>query len=34
MATKSVGQEGKEKSLGSDQGPNSAVEPLVIVFIR
>jgi hypothetical protein len=31
METKGVGQEGMEKCLESSQGPNWAVEPLVVV---
>jgi hypothetical protein len=32
METKGVGQKGMEKCPGSDQGPNWAVEPLVVVI--
>jgi hypothetical protein len=31
MEMKGVGQEGMEKYLASSQGPNWAVEPLVVV---
>jgi hypothetical protein len=33
METKGVGQEGMEKCLGSGQGPNWAVEPLVVILV-
>jgi hypothetical protein len=33
METKGSGQEGVEKCLGSGQGPNWAVDPLVVVTV-
>jgi hypothetical protein len=32
MEMKGVGQEGMEKYLGSSQGPNWAIEPLVVAL--
>jgi hypothetical protein len=34
IVTKAVGQEEMEKYLGSGQGPNWAVEPLVVVGLK
>jgi hypothetical protein len=34
MKKKDVGQEGMEKCLGSSQGPNWAVGPLVAIVVR
>jgi hypothetical protein len=33
METKGIGQEGKEKYLVSNQGPNWAAQPLIIVAV-